>query len=618
MREGENKAPQPGTRQAVGRPAGAVARRLVGFAAFLLSSAWGSWASAGLPGVPVEQWRWDARNIRSGIYREVDTVPLVAQLTDDNGDSRVDENDDPDVAFLASEMSFGGRAVIRIVDGRTGEEHLTISDPPFGHATVMGSTGLLALGDVDSDGDIELITTDGFDLLVFETDGLLNRRLALRRPLGLDDIGLTIALADMNQDGVVEIILREQVVSYDRSLDWTAWLTDPAATWGATSQVADLDPASPGLELLIGNVLYDASGNLLWHADTVPAGATAIGDVDGDCDPEIALTSGLDHRGVGELRLLDHEGNVLSGPSLLPMSRPSGPLMVDLNGNGRSEVVVPASQEICAFEWTPGGLRELWRADRDDDCCSLATAFDFDGDGLPEIVYNDEYDWRVRDGLTGALLHAEPYISGTTIEIPVIADIDADGAAEILITGISVLPRNGTNEQCLIAYDVPGSEPPRSMWNQHGYHACNVNDDGTIPVVELAAWQAHRSWYAQQSEACSLEGCADAPAEISRTSLRVERIGDDVSVSFAAAGVDELHHLYRGTLLAPFDDHSALPASCSATLPAFLDAAEGNSGLSRYYLGVASCSVPCADTRESSYGRNSFGVERGPADPVCP
>ena len=68
--------------------------------------------------------------------------------------------------------------------------------------------------------------------------------------------------------------------------------------------------------------------------------------------------------------------------------------------------------------------------------------FDFEGDGRAEILYNDELFFRVYDGRTGALLVQQANPSTTLFEYPVVADIDNDGRAEVVI-GLGSQPTAG-------------------------------------------------------------------------------------------------------------------------------------------------------------------------------
>lgn len=59
--------------------------------------------------------------------------------------------------------------------------------------------------------------------------------------------------------------------------------------------------------------------------------------------------------------------------------------------------------------------------------------FDFLGDGTPEIVHTNEFLVSIRDH-TGAVLWEEPHSCSGHQNFPLVADIDNDGAAELLLT----------------------------------------------------------------------------------------------------------------------------------------------------------------------------------------
>src|SRR5687767_14127836 len=75
----------------------------------------------------------------------------------------------------------------------------------------------------------------------------------------------------------------------------------------------------------------------------------------------------------------------------------------------------------------------MWTANvQDGSGWAAGTAFDFDGDGVAEAMYADEATLFVFDGLGSPLL-AVPRSSKTLIEYPVVADVDNDGSAEIVV-----------------------------------------------------------------------------------------------------------------------------------------------------------------------------------------
>ncbi|MBK9149552.1 MAG: hypothetical protein IPM26_00535 [Saprospiraceae bacterium] len=75
--------------------------------------------------------------------------------------------------------------------------------------------------------------------------------------------------------------------------------------------------------------------------------------------------------------------------------------------------------------------------------------------------------------------------SKTWNEYPVIADIDNDGQAEIIISG-SRVDKKETRLYCFESATTPWA-PARSVWNQYAYNPTQVNDDLTIPRYQQNA-----------------------------------------------------------------------------------------------------------------------------------
>ncbi|MCF8248100.1 MAG: gliding motility-associated C-terminal domain-containing protein [Saprospiraceae bacterium] len=111
------------------------------------------------------------------------------------------------------------------------------------------------------------------------------------------------------------------------------------------------------------------------------------------------------------------------------------------------------------------------------------TMFDFNQDGKQELVYRDETTLRIIEGATGATLASYPLKSGTWLEYPVVADVDNDGQAKILVNGYEDDNNIQVKIYCFETAGAPWA-PARSVWNQYGYHVTNVNDDLTIPRQE--------------------------------------------------------------------------------------------------------------------------------------
>jgi hypothetical protein len=120
---------------------------------------------------------------------------------------------------------------------------------------------------------------------------------------------------------------------------------------------------------------------------------------------------------------------------------------------------------------------------------AAGTAFDFLGDGLAEAMYADEATLFVFDD-TGMPLLSVPRSSKTLIEYPVVADVDNDGSAEIVVVSSTDWDGNQTAPGVQVIRDADDRWiQARRIWNQHGYHVTNVREDSTIPEVQPKSWQ---------------------------------------------------------------------------------------------------------------------------------
>lgn len=418
---------------------------------------------------PALEWAWNSSSIESTALN----VMMTPGVIDVNGDAV------PDVVF-GSTSATGGLAVsgfLRALNGNDGSEIFTVNDPTL----LVNTASSIAVGDIDGDGLAEIVACDesGTRLIAFENDGSFKWRTVPLEPIGWG----APSIADLTGDGSPEIVVGRQAIDAAGNLLWTG--TAGRGTQGSAgplSIVADIDlDSSP--DVVAGNSAYDAGGTLKWTA-AVPDGYPALANFDADPFPEIVLVSG------GQVWLLQHDGTIAWGPVSIPGGGAGGPPTVaDYDADGLPEIGVAGATRYAVFE-TGGGLK--WAATTQDGSSNRtgSSVFDFNGDGAAEVVYRDELELRVYRGTDGFELFARPMSSCTWHEYVLVADVDADGNAEM----IAVANNNcgfGPQRGVFVFGSADDSwVATRSIWNQHSYHITNVEDDGGIPAVEEASWLA--------------------------------------------------------------------------------------------------------------------------------
>lgn len=428
---------------------------------------------------PKVEWSWTSSPVLPSSLN-VNMTPAVVDLNRDGV---------PDVVFgsTSSRSGQGTSGVLRALDGATGHELFTVTDPTL----EIGNECAIAVGDVDNNGTLEIIACDPetTKLRIFEHDGTLKRQSETIEAVRWGGI----AIADLDQDGTSEIIVGRQVLNNDGTLRWTGTSKQANSQgYGPLSIVADVN-LDGRLEIVAGPTVYrtDTASNgilgILWDLPISADGFNAVGNFDEDPFPEIVLVT------PGSLYLLEHDGQVKWGSVSIPGTFPvtgllnGPPTVADFDGDGKPEIGVAARSNYTVFE-TDGSVK--WTTPIWDDSSGFtgSSVFDFEGDGVAEVVFRDQEKLRVYRGTDGLILFQTPMSSCTWQEYMFVADVDADNHAEIVATA---------NESCafgpqkgiFILGDVKNKwVSTRKVWNQHTYHITNVNEDGTIPRVEQNNW----------------------------------------------------------------------------------------------------------------------------------
>ena len=458
-------------------------------------------------------------------------TPVVANLSDDNGDGLTNTDDTPDIAFTAWDWDLGHccdePATLWVASGACNADGTmtTVAEVP---GPDLDESGGLAVGDLDGDGVPEIVgmmllsgtvafhrlSDDGTSWEVLWTNPNYPKRDVHTRG------GSQPALADLDGDGFPEVIVGNVVLNgTDGGLRWDGVVTSGGtggignnAFLGPVSIVADIDLAQPlAQEVIAGNTAYNADGTVKWTFDfpkdgycqgSLPCdGFDAVGNFDDDDQGEVVIVR------EGTIYVLEDDGTLKASIDLpwddcvkngQPANESGPPTIADFDGDGRPEIGTAGADYYavadldCLATPLPAGCDSpgiLWKTPNQD-CSSRATAssvFDFEGDGKAEVVYADETTFRIFDGTTGAVLFTDTtHGSNTRVEMPVIADVDNDGSAEVVIPGNQ---NQGGVPGVRVWDDAAGNwVRSRRIWNEHSYHISNVSETGVVPAYETPNW----------------------------------------------------------------------------------------------------------------------------------
>ena len=401
-------------------------------------------------------------------------------------------------------------------------------------------------------------------------------------------LGPVSTVADLDLDGLQEVIAGNTVYNYDGSERWTYGYTTTNSSCGGSldcdgyNAVGNFD-ADDDAEVVI---IREGELFVLNHDGSPVAGIAlpiripgAPGDVtepsyspsayvpteplydeDGDLLPPERILCG----GALLLAAFDAAGDpIMSGGSQVVVStagaNESGPPTVaDFDGDGFAEVGTASSTAYVVFDFQctgdplPAECEGPWVRWMvpNDDCSSRATGssvFDFEGDGSAEVIYADENTFRIFRGADGAILYEDDtHSSNTRVEMPIVVDVDNDGKSEVVIPEPN---RNAERGGIEIWEDAENNwVRTRRIWNQHAYTVTNVSEDGQIPRSPTPNWLSSRLNNFRQN--VQPGGLFDAPDFVVRSIRRLDCdasqyalelvVGNDGSLSVPAGILTQL------------------------------------------------------------------------------
>ena len=398
-------------------------------------------------------------------------TPLVMNTPHDSGNAN-------EIIFTAYNCTDGGApsssgsdpncyGVIRIINAET----CALQDSIFDNANRVIGGSNLAMADLDGDGNVEIVAgrgsyqpggaAGGGGLVVFKWDNESGRYVTKCNTT--NHSGTTYwggpAIHDINNDGMPELI------SYGGQVfDANCNRLNPGQSideLSYTATLGDLDKDSKVEIIGTGSIYRWNTEASRWDVAYSGVRSTGIHEAfadfgtlkeDGSFDFEnldgIAETVGC---GSGVVEL-----STLTGKKLMRITgvRGGGPCTIgDFDGDKLPEIATAFGDQYRVYDprctrnasgaLPEGCIRDytLWET-VSQDASSESTGsslFDFDGDGKMEAVYADECFTRVYDGSNGKVLFSSHHTSCTWHEYPIIADVDNDESAEIIV---------GSNNNC--------------------------------------------------------------------------------------------------------------------------------------------------------------------------
>ena len=383
-------------------------------------------------------------------------------------------------------------------------------------------TTSVALGDVDSDGDLDIVIGNGGfrgqrnKLYLNNGAGAFSDATATRMPVG-QDISTSVTLGDVDGDADLDIVIgnsgQNRLYLNNGSgtfFDWTA--SRMPAVNDATSSVALGDVDGDGdLDLVVGNGgqnrLYRNNGTGTF-SDATPSRmpvdndstvSVALGDIDGDSDLDIVIGN-AGGRGQQDRLYVNNGTGIFSDSTAnrMPVVNDStlSVALGDVDRDGDLDIVVGhfdgsfGQQNRLYLNNGAGSFTDATASHMpavDDSTFSVALG-DVDRDGDLDIVIGDSYQQNrlylnnSRGAFSDATASRMPVVQDWTNSIA-LGDVDRDGDLDMVVANYQRKNRLYLNSGAGIFSDATASRMPVDVDFTTSVSLGDVDGDGDLDMV---------------------------------------------------------------------------------------------------------------------------------------
>lgn len=415
---------------------------------------------------------------------------------------------------VAGDFNADGKPDIGVVDSTTGVVHILLGN---GDGTLRTEADFLvsgqdpvglALADFNGDGRSDLATANlvgSVSVLIGNADGTFQAA----RDYSLGTVGngevISVVLGDFNQDGKLDFATGQNNTLGLGNGDGTFALTNWTGNGGLGITAADFNrdghldiaaatSAGPG-PYNVDTAVYLGSGNgtfqperdfsqlsssLLW---------IATGDFNGDGNLDLVQSGTVTG---GTIDLGDGTGNF---SDLTYTPRSYQPVVADLNGDGRADIVYPNGTLVDIALSNPDGTSEISTLPYAVNIVNVAAA-DINGDGKIDLVGVDFGNPQghavvLLGNGDGTFQSPVNYPVGTDAQAVAIGDINGDGHPDIVVAAlyeVDILLGNGDGTfQAPVSFGWSGSAVAMAV------AIGDLNGDGLPDIVTERATGASES-----------------------------------------------------------------------------------------------------------------------------